>query len=423
MTTTHTEASIEDATAFMARYRPLTVEEIDPSFIHMNPAVMERSHFEAQEEYVEPVEPRIIDAFDHRAQARATIEAADAFVSEIAGRLERQETLYDKIFEVMRSKRFRAGTMKQTQFEDNREIFRPLVEERIAEDTPLEFVLPSFPFKHNNPVKVGRRTPDMAEVLCLCQIYSACHALGSVYEPGARFTIIGDGMVYREMFGITEHEASVYRERTQSMIDELGFGDKIELADMADLVAEHREVFDFVEKRLRPVFAEWWASHPDDLRLQSLIAASTANLNTSDAVTDDLVQLATMDVLLETDKSDAGASLETIKAQTVRRGEEGAFEFALFLYVLNELDLVSTCYPRAVRATVHPKPRQWGLHLVSPESRVFPWQGVAYRNVNDRWRIKYEIDMRRERAIPVHVRGDDEMYPFYYQAAGDDPEQ
>jgi hypothetical protein len=39
--------------------------------------------------------------------------------------------------------------------------------------------------------------------------------------------------------------------------------------------------------------------------------------------------MATKDVLLGAD-DDALASLETIKAQTVDRAEQGAFEFALF---------------------------------------------------------------------------------------------
>lgn len=416
------EAEPQEAVAFRERYRTPSVEEIDPSFIHMHPAVMERSDFEALEEYVEPVEPRVLESFDYRAQVGATVEIAEEFVAAVRGRLHRHETVYDRVFDIIRSKRFRAGTVTQTRFDENKELFRPIVEEHIAEGSPLEFVLPSFPFKHNNPVKVGRRSPDMAEVLCLCRLHEICHAMSRVYEPGARFTIIADGLVYRDMFAITDHEARSYRDRAQAMVGELGFADTIEVTDMEYLIDSRREVFDFVSERLRPVFGEWWRGHPEDLRRASLIQASTANLNTAESVTQDLVQMATKDVLLGTD-DDALASLETIKAQTVERAEQGAFEFALFLYVLSEIDLVPSCYPGAVRATVHPKPGQWGLHLVNRESRVFPWQGVAYRNENGQWRIKYELEMKRDRATPVHVRGDDEMFPFYYEHPGGSPEQ
>lgn len=405
----------QDVAAFTDRYEPPGVGEIDPSFIHMHPAVMERSDFDALQEYNEPVEPRVIDAFDYAAHARATVEAADELVDTVRNRLDRLETDYDRVFDLMRSKRFRAGTNKQTRFDENKERFRPIVEEHMREGSALEFVLPSFPFKHNNPVKVARKSADMAEVLCLSQLYEICHALGRVYEPGARFVIVGDGMVYREMFGVTEHEALTYRERVKEMIAQLGFADAIEVTDMQELIASRPGLFEYVEERLRPVFTEWWRTQPDDLRRLSLIQAATANLNTSVSVTHDLLQMTTKDVLLDTEHEDAISTLEAIKSGTVERAEEGAFEFALFLYVLKEIDLVGSCYPHAVRATVHPKPGQWGLHLVNRESRVFPWQGVAYRNEHAKWRIKYEFEVARRRATPVHVRGDDEMYPFYYE--------
>jgi pyoverdine/dityrosine biosynthesis protein Dit1 len=400
---------------FRQRYEPPSVDEIDPSFIHMHPAVMDRTDFEALEGYNEPVEPRIIDAFDYAAQAQATVDSADEFFSTVRNRLGKLATDYDRIFDVMRSKRFRAGTAKQTRFDENKEIFRPIIEDRMSEGAPLQFVLPSFPFKHNNPVKVGRRSADMAEILCLSRLFEICHALGKVYEPGARFVIIGDGMVYREMFGITEHEARTYQERVKEMVVQLGYEDAIEVTDMEVLIDSRPGLFDHVAERLRPRFAQWWRTNPDDLRRASLIQASTANLNTSVSVTHDLLQMATKDPLLGTDEAHAVSTVETIKDATVERAEQGAFEFAFFLYVLKELDLVQSCYPQAVRATVHPKPEQWGLHLVNRESRVFPWQGVAYRNEHGRWRIKYEFEAARRRATPVHLRGDDEMFPFYYE--------
>jgi pyoverdine/dityrosine biosynthesis protein Dit1 len=409
------EGEPQEAAAFMQRYRAPIVEQIDPSFIHMHPAVMERSDFEAREEYSEPVEPRVIEAFDYRRQAELTAELADEFVDTIANRLDRQETVHDRVFEIMRSKRFRAGTVKQTSFEDNRELFRPIVERHIEAGTPLELVMPSFPFKHRNPVKVGRRSPDMAEVLCLCRLREAGLALGRVHEPGARFVIVSDGLVYRTMFGVTRHEALSYRERVKEMIAQLGFEDTIEVTDMEELVGSRRALFDHVEERLRPVFTEWWRTNPDDLRRASLISASAANVNTSESVTQDLVQMATKDAVLGPDGQSTLDNFETIRGQTVDRAEQGAFEFALFLYVLREIDLVESCYPDAVRVTVHPKPGQWGLHLVNQESRVFPWQGVAYRNEREQWRVKYEFEMMRERATPVHVRDDDELFPFYYQ--------
>lgn len=401
------------------RYRPPAIHEIDPSFIHMNPAAMERSDFDVPEQYYETVEPRLVDAFDYRGQAAETVHSAEAFVATIRGRLDKHESVYEQIFQIMRSKRFRAGTVTATGFDDNRELFRPIVTPHIDDGSPIEFVLPSYPFKHKNPAKVSRRSPDMAEVLCLCQLYEICHALRLVYPPGVRFVIISDGLVYRGMFGVTEHETLSYRERVKEMIEQLGFGDAIEVVDMNDLVGSRRELFDVVAGRLRPVFEQWWRTHPEDLRRASLVSASAANINTSEAVTHDLVQLATRDAVLGTSDEDVLDNLEAVRGKTALRADQAAFEFALFLYVLKEIDLVGSCFPRAVRATVHPKPGQWGLHLVNRHTRVFPWQGVAYRKADGQWRVRYEFEMVRERATPVHVLGDDGMFAFYYEQPDD----
>ncbi len=404
-----------DSIGFDCDYQPPAVDEIDPSFIHMNPAVMERSDFDVPDRYYETVEPRVIDEFDYRAQAARTVEQAEQFIETIRTKLDKHESTYERIFQIMRSKRFRAGTVAATSFDDNKPLFEPMVQSHIDDGSPIEFVLPSYPFKHKNPAKVGRRSPDMAEVLCLCRLYEICHAIKLVYPPGARFVIISDGLVYRGMFGVTRHETVSYRERVKEMIKQLGFDDALDVVDMDDLVDSRRGQFDVVERRLRPVFAQWWRTNRDDLRRASLISASAANINTAESVTHDLVQLATRDAVLGTDGEDMLEHVEAVRTKTAERADRAAFEFALFLYVLKEIDLVPSCFPRAVRATVHPKPGQWGLHLVNRETRVFPWQGVACRKPDGRWRIRYEFEMMRERATPVHVRGDDDMFPFYYE--------
>lgn len=400
-------------------YQPPALDEIDPSFIHMNPAVMERSDFEVPDCFYETVEPRVVDEFDYRAQAAAAVESAEEFIATIRNKLDKHDTVYEQIFQIMRSKRYRAGTVTATSFDDNKELFRPILQRHIDDGSPIEFVLPSYPFKHKNPAKVSRRSPDMAEVLCLSQLYEICQAVRLVYAPGAKFVIISDGLVYRGMFGVTEHETVNYRERVKEMIKQLGFDDAIEVIDMADLVESRRDLFDTVARRLRPAFAQWWRTHPDSLRRASLISASAANINTAESVTHDLVQLATRDAVLGTHEQGVLDHLETVRGKTTERAEQAAFEFALFLYVLKEIDLVGSCFPGAVRATVHPKSGQWGLHLVNRETRVFPWQGVAYRKADGQWRVRYEFEMMRERATPVHVRGDDDMFPFYYEQSDD----
>lgn len=69
---------------------------------------------------------------------------------------------------------------------------------RAGEVVPM--CLPAFPFKSpNTSVKVLGKLPDRAEELALAHLNGLCKAIADVYPPGAKLTIISDGLVYNGM--------------------------------------------------------------------------------------------------------------------------------------------------------------------------------------------------------------------------------
>lgn len=57
--------------------------------------------------------------------------------------------------------------------------------------------LPAFPFKSpNSTTKVLGKLPDRAEEIALAHLNGLCQAITDVYPPGAKLTIISDGLVY-----------------------------------------------------------------------------------------------------------------------------------------------------------------------------------------------------------------------------------
>lgn len=392
-----------------------SVEDIDPSFIFISPAVTKGSEFQAGEEYLEPVPPRVIDGVDYQAQRDSAVRDAERFVrakSDLLGSA--GSTVYDRVFAIMKHRRYRAGTLAQTRFEENKDIFRPTITARIDAGEPIVCVLPSFPFKLPNPAKTSRRSPDMAELLCLRRLYELCHAVSLVYPPGMQFVIASDGEIYRRLCGVSAHEAAVYSQITREMIKVMGASDRISYTDMPDLIATRRDEFDHLSAALRPTLEQWWRRNPDDLRRLSLIRNSMSNLNTSTHITQDLVQIATKNLIgVAGDDADLLEDLRRIRSQLAKRADESAFEFALLLYTLKELDIFRSCYPEALRATVHPKPGQWGINLVDEHCRVLPWAGAAFHKGRDTWRVRYEWDLHRSGARPVHLAGD--AFPFFYE--------
>ena len=67
----------------------------------------------------------------------------------------------------------------------------------VAAQMPVETCLPSFPFKSANQVyKVLGTLPDKAEELALERLNTMCARIQQFYPPGARVTIISDGITY-----------------------------------------------------------------------------------------------------------------------------------------------------------------------------------------------------------------------------------
>jgi hypothetical protein len=75
--------------------------------------------------------------------------------------------------------------------------FLQVIDQFVIAGTQLKMCLPAFPFKSANKVyKVLGTLPDKAEELALERLNTMCIRIGEVYQPGAKLTIISDGLVY-----------------------------------------------------------------------------------------------------------------------------------------------------------------------------------------------------------------------------------
>jgi hypothetical protein len=78
--------------------------------------------------------------------------------------------------------------------------FLAVIDEFVKAGKPVDSCLPAFPFKSANKVyKVLGDLPDKAEELALGRLNTMCVRIQDVYKPGARVTIISDGITYNGM--------------------------------------------------------------------------------------------------------------------------------------------------------------------------------------------------------------------------------
>ena len=75
--------------------------------------------------------------------------------------------------------------------------FLHTIEAFVVQDATIQTCLPAFPFKSaNKEHKVLGSLPDKAEELALERLNHMCTRVQEVYAPGARVTIVSDGITY-----------------------------------------------------------------------------------------------------------------------------------------------------------------------------------------------------------------------------------
>lgn len=79
--------------------------------------------------------------------------------------------------------------------------FLSVIDYHLEKRAVLPMCLPAFPFKSANKVsKVLGSLPDKAEELALDRLNSMCVRIATLYPPGAKVTIVSDGVAYNGMF-------------------------------------------------------------------------------------------------------------------------------------------------------------------------------------------------------------------------------
>jgi len=133
--------------------------------------------------------------------------------------------------------------------------FLPVIDNFVRAGTHVDMCLPAFPFKSANKVyKVFGALPDKAEELALERLNAMCIRIGDVYRPGAKLTVISDGLVYNglcnkhyfiieplanifltDLLSIPDRDTWAYGEALRAMAVQKGFT-HIKFSRLRDLV-------------------------------------------------------------------------------------------------------------------------------------------------------------------------------------------
>ncbi|KAH9909603.1 Pyoverdine/dityrosine biosynthesis protein-domain-containing protein [Xylariomycetidae sp. FL2044] len=155
-----------------------------------------------------------------------------------------------------------------------RECFYRQILDFVVKNETCQMILPAFPCKSPNELKVGSRKPDLAERIALETIHTFVQRVREVYPPGATIWIIHDGHLFSNCIGVddaavSEYEAdlqNLYRSTFTNPLDQ----DSVKFCGLAELF--------FSEPDLIQTFAQRWLTdlsppyqHPFPTRLDKTV--------------------------------------------------------------------------------------------------------------------------------------------------------
>nr|WP_042193357.1 L-tyrosine/L-tryptophan isonitrile synthase family protein [Kibdelosporangium sp. MJ126-NF4]CEL20724.1 PvcA protein, related to known isonitrile synthases [Kibdelosporangium sp. MJ126-NF4]CTQ89637.1 PvcA protein, related to known isonitrile synthases [Kibdelosporangium sp. MJ126-NF4] len=370
------------------------------------PAAHERSLLEYH--------PGLDCQIDYQEMAAQATANAKALVGKMWSQLKEIDDPARRIFELMRSGRYRAGSPKTTDFSGNWPLWRSRLNHSVRTQTPISIIILSFPCKIPNPLKVRRRAPDMAELLSLTQLFEITEVLRLVHPPGAVLHLLSDGNIYGPLSGISRAEVRRYHQELARMIRLLGAESVLRQVDLVDdVIAAHNEEYHTVRRLLEPELRRWWSNNIDDPRRRYFLRNFAWNVQLTDE-TAVLLASGIHAALADELPTDALETLDSVRGGIKHKVEEAAFNYLLMrstLHISEVIDKYDSCN---IRATAVPKAGQWSINMVNRHTSMRPWHGVAVRKASGSWRLRYEIDALRQGYVPVYSTND--PTPFYYQA-------
>ncbi len=324
-----------------------------------------------------------------------------------------------QILKLLSMNRYRRGPIKY--IEENEDIFLNKIKDAIRNDRPIELILVLFAFKILNPLKTWAEDGsevDISEVASILRFYEISQAITHLYPNGAKFKISCDGRKYYDPIGMKEEAGIKYYKNVKSISEYLEVDSHVQLFDEVNFYPnDYKNIEESNLKKVLDVFKKG-----QDIDFISFVTKLKCSLALIIPI-DKSISLETLALAFSTGVSDEDLFGFNPEAYDLRMWvkEESTIRTLKYIACYNtvkELNIIENISPNALRATVHPKPGQFGLYSVNKSvDNVFPHHAQGTSNEQphlDSLRLKFRADIMRNNK-DNQITGiilDPKKYPF-----------
>jgi L-tyrosine isonitrile synthase len=280
----------------------------------------------------------------------------------------------------------------------------------VDRDAPIEFVSMAFPYKVPNPLKTDRQAPDLGEALMLRRFQAVLDAVAAVYPPGARLTILEEGILGRCQ-GVDPRRIAAYR---------AGIGTIVQLSG----VDAGRIVFHSLDQMATaiPNFEARWIHEQE--RMRELWQQGDPEVSEAYRTTVPALRTAvpTLDydpgVLAQAyDSAQTDSALRYVRDYIDKVAHRQFFAYRSLLAIRDASGYLHDLRPHALKLTVSPKPENLAVRPVNSWSKVLPYHGVPVLSADRQWEICYlgSVGSAHGPVEAIRFTGDADPRPIAYR--------
>ncbi len=268
----------------------------------------------------------------------------------------------------------------------------------------------AFPYKVPNPLKTQRQAPDLGEALMLRRFQTLLDAIRTVYPPGARLTILEEGILGRCQ-GVPHARIAAYRTGIAPIASVAGVdGERIHFHSLDDMVTtipnfEARWIHE--QERMREL---WQQGDPAVCAAyETTVAASRTSVPTLDFDPNVLAKAY--------DATQTDSALRYVRDYVNKVAHRQFFAYRSLLSLRDATGYLGELRPHALKLTVSPKPENLAVLPVNAWSRILPYHGAPVLDGEGRWHIAYHGSLGSSFGPleALHLAGDADQMPIAYR--------
>lgn len=309
--------------------------------------------------------------------------------------------LAERILNLLILSRYRRGPVQFVN--EGKQEFTEKICDAIRNDRPIELILSFFGYKVQNPLKtwaVEGSEVDISEMASILRFYEITEGIRAIYPPGAVFHIACDGRKYADAIGFTEEQGRDYFTNIKAMAKAMGIDKSVHLFDEANhYPADHAERTERHLKRVQDAYAE---NDPAITQFVTKLRTSMClSMPIDTCITLPQLRMA-FSCLPDNELCVRDPKSLDIRRHILNESEKRSMKYVAVYDAVKEANVIEGVAPNALRASVHPKPRQLGLYAVSEHSHdIFPHHGQGIAKMKpeemdiEKVRIRFRADIER----------------------------